>query len=81
MTEDLYMKDPDSKTLKGFIEALNIFAKYMGKGINEPYFCGAEHDEIFIYVGTDTLPEESPDGARLRELGFHVSEDSWAYFT
>jgi len=81
--DDLYMKAPEANSIKGFIEALNIFAKYVEKGIDEPYFCGAEHDELHIYVKTDDLPEDSPDGRRLSELGFHTNgeTDSWGYFT
>ena len=79
--EDLYMTAPEAKSIKGFIEALNIFSKYMGKGTNETYFCGAEHDELHLHVGTDDLPKESPDGRRLQALGFHESEDAWAYYT
>jgi hypothetical protein len=76
-----YMMAPESKSIRGFIEALNIFAKYMEKGFYEQYFCGAEHDELHIYVETDTLPKDSPDGRRLIALGFHVNNDCWAYFT
>jgi hypothetical protein len=79
--EDLYLTAPEANSIKGFIEALNIFSKYMEKGTNETYFCGAEHDELYLYVGTDDLPEESPDGRRLRALGFRKSEDAWAYYT
>jgi len=79
--EDLYMKDPESQSIKGFKEALDIFAKYAKKGDLERFFCGAEHDIIYMYTDTDTLHPNSPDGKRLRELGFHVSDDAWAYFT
>ena len=83
MTDDLYMSAPESKSIKGVIEALTIFAKYTEKGINERYFCGAEHDELYIYVDIEKLTPESPDGQRLQALGFHPSSEveTWSYFT
>jgi hypothetical protein len=80
-TEDLYMTAPEAKSIKGFIEALNIFAKYFDKGMNKTFFCGAEHDELHFYMDTDTLPEDSADGRRLQELGFHCGDNMWEYFT
>ena len=78
--DDLYLKEP--KSIRNFIEALNIFAKYTQEGFEETYFCQAEHDELFIHVEQETLHPNSPDGKRLRALGFHPSEvETWAYFT
>lgn len=79
-----YNKDLKAKSVTGFIEALNLLAKYMDEGIETKYFCGAEHDALYIYTGDGGLPEEeSEDGLRLSELGFHWDEDveGWSYFT
>lgn len=82
-TDGMYMKDPRAKSVEGFIEGLGILAKHMEDGLAETFFCGAEHDELFIYVSGEALPEESEDGLALVRLGFHYSEDadSWSYFT
>lgn len=82
MSEDNYMKDPRAKTVEAFIAGLNILAKYMKCGLQESYFCTAEHDEIFIFVGLDDCPPVSDDGIELQKLGFHASSaDNWGYFT
>jgi hypothetical protein len=81
MSSNEYMADPLAKSIGSFIEALNIFAKYTEKGLNQRFFFGAQHDEINVYVGTDDLSPDSDDGKRLIELGFHESEEAWAYFT
>lgn len=72
-----------AKTIESFIEALNIAAKYAKAGLQEKYLLNAEHDVIYLSVSSETLTEESADGARLSELGWHCdsSTDSWAYFT
>ena len=78
-----YNSDPAAKTVAGFIEALQIFAKHMKGGMQESYFCSAEHDELFIHVGFDEIDPGSEDGHRLNALGFHASLDTetWSYFT
>jgi len=78
---DNYMDDPRAKTVEGFIVALKIFAKYMEKGEKRAFFCGAAHDELFIYA--DGPLESSEDGVLLTALGFHFDEDAecWRYFT
>lgn len=82
MTEDDYMKDSRAKTVEGFIAGLTILSKYMKEGMQESYFCTAEHGEFFVFVGLEECPEESEDGISLRLLGFHASEaDNWGYFT
>jgi len=82
MNDESYMRDPMAKTVNGFIEALEILARYMKDGKERKFFCGAEHDEIYFY--TENGPDElSDDGVRLSELGFHFEEDAegWVYFT
>jgi len=84
MSDDLYLKDPKAKTLEGFIEAIQIFAKHKKLGLAEPYVFSAEHDVIYTNIDEEELPEDSEDGKRLSMLGWHVSSDiegSWAYFT
>jgi hypothetical protein len=84
-----YMKDPNAKNVLGFIQGLNLLAPYMKEGVNTTYFLGAEHDIIYIYtestyeedVERGYPKEDSPDGLRLSELGFHYDEYGWAYFT
>jgi hypothetical protein len=81
-SEKRYMKDPMSNTVDGFARGLYILSKYMKENSNTKYFCGAEHDIIYIY--TENAPDpESPEGLRLSELGFHWNEDceGYAYFT
>jgi hypothetical protein len=78
-SERRYMKDPKSKTIEGFVIGLHILSKYMEDGLNQRFFCGAEHDVLYIYA--DAPAEESPEGLRLSELGFHRDEESWAFFT
>jgi hypothetical protein len=80
-SHDTYMSDPTSKSIKGFIEALNIFSQYADKGEDERFFFGAEHDIIYMCVDTKVLHPNSPAGIRLRELGFHIDDEDWAYFT
>jgi hypothetical protein len=83
MDDDLYMTDERRKTVAGFIAALEIFAKYFGDGLNESYFCGGEHDVIYMYVDIEQCPEDSEDGRLLQSLGWHADSEAgnWAYFT
>ena len=78
--DELFLKEP--KSIKGFIEALNIFSKYWEDGVDETYFCQAENDELYIHVDIEKLHPNSPDGKRLRMLGFHPSDvETWGYYT
>jgi hypothetical protein len=81
MSDETYMTDPRAKTIEGFIVALQIFAKYTKDKLQESYFCGAEHDVLYMYVDTDAVSEE--DAALLDKLGWHKDEsaETWAYFT
>jgi hypothetical protein len=81
-SEKRYMKDPMAKTVDGFARGLFILSKYMKNDTSTKFFCGAEHDIIYIY--TENPPgEESEEGLRLSELGFHWNEDceGYAWFT
>ena len=80
MSDDAYMSAPNSKSVGAVIEALGIFAKHYEKGLDKRFFLGAEHDEIFVYESHGIL-ENSDDGKRLSELGFHYNGDGWSFFT
>lgn len=80
MSDDRYMTAPNAKSVEAFIEALGIFAKYYEDGTAKSYFMGAEHDELFIY-DSDGISEDSEDGQRLSELGFHHNGEGWSFFT
>lgn len=76
--QKVYMTDARSKTLGGFVVALDIFAKYLK---NDSFCFGAEHDVFHIYVDNDVVSDE--DALLLSSLGWHKSgeTDNWAYFT
>lgn len=80
MSDDNYMSAPNSKSVASVIEALQIFSKYYAKGLDQRFFIGAEHDELFIY-DSYAIPEDSEDGKRLNALGFHWNGEGWSYFT
>ncbi len=87
-SDKIYGTDPKSKSVAGFIEGLQILAKYMKQGLDTKFFCGGEHDVIYFYAEQDEnylskLSKESEDGLRLSALGFHFDEDveNWSYFT
>ena len=69
--------DPKYKTWAGLAEAFKIFSKY-GEG---EYKTSAEHDAI--YSGPDPKEVSEEDKKRLKQLGWHESEefDSFLYFT
>jgi hypothetical protein len=81
MTDDIFLTDPRAKTVEGMIAGLTILATHMEKGMQERYFCGGENYVLHIYVRVGDCPEDSPDGQKLRALGFHTEDDGWAYFT
>lgn len=87
-SEKIYGTDPKSKSVAGFIEGLQILAKYMKEGLDTKYFCGGEHDIVYFYMDTPSdeeggLTSESSDGLRLSALGFYLDKDvdNWAYNT
>lgn len=71
------------KTIAAFRHALDIFAKYEEEGENASYIFNAEHDIIYSTLSTETVSEDSADGAILLELGWHADAeiDMWAYYT
>jgi len=72
--------NPNEKSIKGFILALEIMAKYLGEV--KKYFLDAEHDEIYSDLSAEDCPEDSEDGKMLDELGWFVGEfGNWDYFT
>jgi hypothetical protein len=75
------MRDARCKSIAGFIAALEIFARYTDRAMEETYFLGAEYDIIYIYVDPDKCPEDSEDGNKLVSLGWHVDDVGWGYFT
>ena len=68
--------------MRKFIEALEIMAPHYAKGMDTDYFMEAEHDIVYFHVTAEQIPEDSPEGKRLEELGFHLSSDAdcWAKF-
>jgi hypothetical protein len=81
--DEIYMKDPDAKTMRGFIRALSIFSEHLEHGASAKYFMGAEHDILYVYVSVQQIPPSSANGKELLSLGWHPEDDSedWAYFT
>lgn len=78
-----YNQDPNAKSVLGFTLALQLLANYMEEGMGEKYFLSAEHDKLYVYTENGEPKEDSEDGLRLSELGFHYDEDveGWAYYT
>lgn len=70
------------KSVSEFIQALCIFAKYLKNGMDTGWFLEAAHDIIYMNVSAEQLPEDSEDGIKLGEMGWHISSDTdgWAYF-
>lgn len=75
--------DEKWKTIEGFIEALQIIARYNKDGLKKKFLLNAEHDILYTDTDIETPTEDSEDGKRLDALGWHYdkSVDSWAYFT
>ena len=72
------------KSVAGFIEALQIFSEYFSDRLDETYFCEGQHDIILVRVDSEQIPEDSPQGKQLKELGWHIEEEAdntWGYFT
>jgi hypothetical protein len=68
--------------MKKFIRALEIMAPHYEKGMDTDFFMEAEHDIVYFHVTGDQIPEDSPEGTELQELGLHLSSDvdCWAKF-
>lgn len=77
------MDHSNKKSIQGFIDALQIFAKHDPKGLDKKYFLEAEHDAIHSHVSPEAIPADSPDGRLLEALGWYVDSEieCWSYFT
>lgn len=71
----------DAATIKAFIEALQIMAKYAKNGPDTTYFLEGQHDQILVYLTVEQLPEYSDDGKKLQALGWFVDDGYWMRFT
>lgn len=72
----------DAATIKAFIEALQIMAKYAKNGPDTTYFLEGQHDQILVYLTVEQLPEYSDDGKKLQALGWFVDDGCyWMRFT
>jgi hypothetical protein len=80
-SEKRYMKDPMANTVEGFIKGLHILSRFMKADLGTAYFCEAEQDIIYIYTEDGGPAEDSKEGLKLSELGFHYEEELWAYYT
>lgn len=80
---ELIPKEKYKDSARAWIEAFGIFAKHWKNGLDEKFFMGGEHDEIFIYVDLESIPPESEDGRRLIALGFlpDLDSENWMHFT
>lgn len=91
---DNYLKDPRANTIEGWIAALQIFAKYRPKGLQDRLETHAEHDILFVCDKPEPVdqdeegepafaPEHQEDAAALDGLGFHWDSDGdcWSKFT
>ena len=69
--------DVPRKTLKSYVEALTILAKYN----KDTWALDAEHDIIYAHVNEHEVSPE--DAEALLSLGWHVSSDTdgWAVYT
>lgn len=67
--------------MKDFIAGLHILSNYVDMGIETTCWMGAEHDIIYFYVDAARLSEDSDDGKRLLNFGFHLEDSSWAFYT
>jgi hypothetical protein len=69
------------KSIQGFILALQIMSKYLDNGLLRKCFLMAEHDVIYSELEEEKCSEDSEDGKMLRQLGWHVENGYWAYYT
>lgn len=60
--------------IRNVAEGLMILAKYDP----ESHDIAAEHD--IIYAGPDPKRVTPEDAARLKELGWHIEEESWSRY-
>jgi hypothetical protein len=60
---------------KNFVEGVNIISKYLK---DESYELNCDHDQLWF--GSYESVKNENDKARLLELGWFNSEDSWSMF-
>lgn len=72
------MADPNRNTVAGFLEAVTLLGEHMPKKLQTEFAFSAEHDIIYVQVSDDMLPEDSPAGQRLQELGWFFDGEGWA---
>ena len=66
---------------EAFIKALTILSKDFENGLEESFFFGAEHDQIFIWT-KDEYEFSDEELSFLEEEGFSRHENGgWSYFT
>lgn len=67
--------------VKKLIAALNAIVEHNPASADD--FLAAEHDIIYLPAMADDVPEDSPLGEKLDELGAFIDSesDSWAMFT
>lgn len=75
--------DPRERTVEGFIEGLRILAKHSKDGLKARSFLEAEHDEVYLHLDAEDVPEDSEDGLLLQSLGFFYDANPgcWNWFT
>ena len=69
------------RNIYGFILALEIFSEYEPNKSQETSFLEAEHDIIYSHITSDQIPKDSENGMMLVDLGWHVDDEIWAYYT
>lgn len=57
--------------MRNWIEALAILGSVSPEVMDDKWPFSAEHDIIYSRVDGDAIPEDSPRGERLAELGWH----------
>lgn len=68
-------------SVESFIKALTILSKDLQNGLEESFFFGAEHDQIFIWT-KDEYEFSAEELEFLEEEGFSRSDrGGWSYFT
>ena len=53
----------------------------MPDGLQETSFLASEHDIIYSHISDEQIPEDSENGMMLIDLGWHLDDEIWAYFT
>lgn len=72
------MADQNRNTVAGFLEAMTLLGEHMPEKLQTKFFLSAEHDIICAHVDSEMLPEDSPAGQRLQELGWFYDGEGWA---